>query len=92
MRREIHGKPKQYPTSRKKFRCTVDVPPEPNQTMEQLTENTHSNKSEILRRAIALNIKLITRTTTIKQIGELRPISELITQGEGQGGINPPVL
>ncbi|MFM7577206.1 MAG: hypothetical protein ACKO5Q_09760, partial [Microcystaceae cyanobacterium] len=46
----------------------------------------------IFRWAIALNIKLITRTTTIKQIGELRPISELITQGEGQGGVNPPVL
>jgi hypothetical protein len=38
----------------KKIRLTVDVSPELNQTLEQLAENAHSTKSEILRRAIAL--------------------------------------
>ncbi|MEB3309430.1 MAG: ribbon-helix-helix protein, CopG family [Snowella sp.] len=37
-----------------KIRLTVDVSPELNQTLDQLADNAHLTKSEILRRAIAL--------------------------------------
>ena len=37
-----------------KVRLTVDVSPELNETLDQLAENAHLTKSEILRRAIAL--------------------------------------
>ena len=41
-------------SNRAKIRLTVDVSPELNQTLDQLAENAHLTKSEILRRAIAL--------------------------------------
>ena len=37
-----------------KVRLTVDVSPELNETLDQLADNAHLTKSEILRRAIAL--------------------------------------
>jgi predicted transcriptional regulator len=37
-----------------KVRLTVDVSPELNETLDQLAENAHLTKSEILCRAIAL--------------------------------------
>ncbi len=41
-------------SNRTKIRLTVDVSPELNQTLDQLAENAHLTKSEVLRRAIAL--------------------------------------
>jgi predicted transcriptional regulator len=38
----------------RKVRLTVDVSPELNETLDQLADNAHLTKSEILRRAIAL--------------------------------------
>ena len=37
-----------------KVRLTVDVSPELNETLDQLADNAHLSRSEILRRAIAL--------------------------------------
>lgn len=37
-----------------KVRLSLDVSPELNQKLDQLTEDTHSSKSDILRKAITL--------------------------------------
>jgi predicted transcriptional regulator len=51
---EFQGKCETKTASRGEIRLSLVVSPELNKTLENLAENSHSTKSEILRKAIAL--------------------------------------
>ena len=70
-------------SSPKPVRLSLELSPELNSTLEELAEQTHGTKSDVLRKAIALMEIAVRAKSEGRRFGIAKPEQELATEVVG---------